>query len=302
MLSSIRLGRDRGVRDRVLALKSLNSFADQDDLALGMMAERALYRHFEAGDTIATEGSPIASVHIVLAGQARVTRNGQQVAMVQRGRGIGFLSYLGRDENGVTAVAVEATDTLGVPVDALEDAREEHFSLVRNGIRLASDALVKRRGQLPVDPAEAEPARMGVRPERELTLVERVLRTREGVLFSRCNTDAVVELIRRGRNVTFEPGQIIWREGIEATFYLRVEYGIIDCTTADGRSVQVGEGFTVGVHDCFGKLNRGYTARANTEVIAFQMDIEAMLGVLETHYELAQDLEALLAQQLLTGN
>jgi len=302
MLHSIHLAGEHGVRDRVLALRSLDSFSSQSDEALATIAERAMYRHFEEGDEILTEGQPIEAVHIVLHGVIDVFRLGKHVTTVRRGRGVGFLSHFARDENGVRAVALEHTDTIEIPIDALEDAREEHFSLVRNGIRLEALALLNKRNRLPVEPDKAERARMGERPERDLTLTERVLRTREGVLFSRCNTDAIVELMRRGHTVTYQPGDRLWRAGDEPTFYIRIEYGIVDCTAPDGRSVEIGADFTLGVHDCFAAEPRGYTAVARTEVIGFVMEIESMLGVLETHYELAQDLQGLLARPLLEGN
>lgn len=289
----------RGVRDRVLLLRSLPSFAGLDDAGLTLLAEHARTRSFRAGETVIAEGRPLSHVYIVVSGQITSNRLGKRVAVVTRSRGVGLLSVLARDSNGVDAVADVDTLTLEVPADALQDALEENFSMLRNSLRLSAAALVAKRGNLPASPDRPGPQTLGEYRERPRTMVELMLLLGKTGVFSGVNIDALVAVARTTREVRIAEGEVLWRIGEPSTFWMRVDYGRVRCTAADGRHVDVGPDFILGNLDCFGQAPRSYEARTDTRIIGYRTELDGFLAILETHFQMARDLIAIISKALL---
>ena len=297
MLTEIPAG---SVRDRVLLLRSLPTFNGLDDEGLTLVAEHARGRTFRAGESVTTEGKPLSHVYILIDGQMTATRHGQRVAVVQRARGVGFLSVMARDEHGVTAVADEETQTLEIPVEVLESGLEENFSLVRNSLRNLASVLVRKRGNLPAPADKPPPFSMGEYREHDHTLVERILDLRSGRgIFQDCNLDAIFAFARRIEQVRVEPGTDFWKIGEPSSYWLRIDYGRVRCTAADGKSVDVGHRYVLGIMDAVGQVKRSYDARAETRVVAYKNQLETLLDVLEMHADLARDFLAVLARAVL---
>ena len=266
----------------------------QDTLVL--IAEHARIRRFAAGDVMIVEGAPIETVYLIVDGRVTATRKGKLLTQVKRGYGVGFLSLLARDEHGIQAVADVPTQTLEVPADALLNAYEESFELVRNGLAIQAGSIVQRRGDLPVNPDNPPDAPMGTYRDRELTLVQRMIQIRQTPLFARANIDAVAELARASREVRFAPDTLLWSIGDPPSFSLRLDYGRVRCANKAGRVVTVGAGYGLGVLDSFSTRPRSYEAHTETEVIAFQSKLDTFLAVLEGHHEVAMDLIAILSR------
>jgi len=76
--------------------------------------------------------------------------------------------------------------------------------------------------------------------------------------------------------------------------------GKVRCTEPDGSAACVGRGFTLGVLDVWSGV-RAYEARAETPLIAFRIDFESFLALLEAHPEVGLDLLRGFAQDLLNG-
>ncbi|MBT8493847.1 MAG: cyclic nucleotide-binding domain-containing protein [Deltaproteobacteria bacterium] len=294
--------RDLGLRDRILAMRSLDSFAPLEDESLALVAEHARLCSFRKGEVVTVEGQRPTALFVVLEGSIRVERLGQEVVVVQRARGVGFLSVLAQDDVGVTSVALEDTVCLEIPAAAFLRAMEEDFSLMRNTLRLSAGQLVRDRGSLPVGPERKLVAAAGEYRERELTMVERIIQLRQGPVFSQCNLDAVIELVRRSREVRFEPGDTIFEVGDPSTFSFGIDYGIVRCSSANGDSVDVGYGFAMGVMDSFAQQPRSYRAVAQTKVVGFRIDSAVFMSVLESYFELAIGLQIGISRQLLDGD
>jgi len=119
----------RGIRDRVLTLRSMSTLSGLDDEGFVLIAEHARNRSFAKGDWLCREGNPIESVYIILDGRVRVSRLGRELVVISRPGGVGWLSTLARDENGIDAVALDDVQALEVPGGVLSDALAENFSL-----------------------------------------------------------------------------------------------------------------------------------------------------------------------------
>lgn len=288
-----------GVRDRILALRALETLRVLDNSSLSLIAEQATFRRFEPGEVILEEGRIPPRVFMILEGAVDVDRAGIRVTTVQRNFGVGFLSLLGSDEQGVTATVREPTRALEVPAAAVLGAFEEDFALARNSLRLAAVSVARMRGGMPTGEDNPEDADPGDPANRPTTMVERVIQMRQGPLFRDSNLDAVVELARRGRNAPFEKGDVLWRQGEPASSYLRIDDGLIRCTDDTGKESIVGASFILGVMDTFGQLPRSYTATAITPGSAFHLDTQVFMGVLETHHDLIMRLIATINRPLL---
>ncbi len=287
---------NHSIRDRFLLLKALPSLAGLDDDGFSLLAEHTRSRYFEKGELVLQEGHPIEVVRLVVQGRIRVMRNGKLYTMVERPHGVGFVSVLARDPQGVHAEAVEDTQTLEVPVSVLLSAFEKNFSLLRNSLRLSANSLMQRRGNLPVRPERAAPVELGEYAERSETLVERILEISKTPLFAKCNVEAVVDIARRSREVRVEPGHVFWEVGDPPDFNLRVKYGCVRCENAKGEHVEVGSGFVLGALDPLGDLPRSYRAVAKTKIIAFIGEKNSFLSALETHHDVAMELLSTFAQ------
>lgn len=291
-----------GLRDRVLLLRSMEALSALDDESLRMVAEYSRVCRFDAGHVLMRDGEPIRAVYIVVDGEVEVSRKGTPVATVRRSFGVGFVSTLARDPEGVHAVTTEDTVALELPVTVLLDAFEESWPLLRNSLRLAAMSVLKTRGALPTGPGADSEVSAGEARDRPLTFVERVIEMRSAPLFRGCNLDAVIEMVRPSREVRGTAGDVLWRIGQPPHFYVRIDYGIMRCSAPDGRSVRVGAGQVLGAMDTLSTEPRAYDVVAETDYGLLRIEHETMLAVLEAHHKLAMNLQAVLSGILLQGN
>jgi CRP-like cAMP-binding protein len=295
MLSELSI---QGVRDRMLLLRSLPSFAPLEDHALTLLAEHMRVRTCRPGDVLLTLGEPVHHAYVVLDGQVRWNRKGRAPTLAQRMDVVGWLTLMARDPDGIEATTPDDAIVLELPAEALEHALEDDFGIVRNSMRLGAGALVQSRDNLP-SPDRSPPFEMGVLRSERRTLVERLIDMRRGPLFARANAEALIALVRSSREVRFEPGSQIWQIGDTATYWYMIEYGRVRCTNQAGRTQEIGANFLIGIMDSLAQAPRSFDAVADTLVVTNRVELDEFLGVLETHIELARDFLGFLAHTVL---
>jgi CRP-like cAMP-binding protein len=288
-----------GLRDRLLVMRSMPNFAALADEDLTLVAEHARERRFKKGELL-FDNERVDRLYIVLAGKVTVSRNGKLVTVIEGQGGVGTLSVIARDDGLWHAVAEVDTLVLAVPEGPFRAALKASFPLLRNSLRLTAMTILKRRGNLPVSPDRAPPALTGDRPERQATLVERMmqLRTRGGP-FAAGNMDALIELARRTTQFEVPAGHVFWEIGDPSSYSIRIVYGILRCAAADGSEVRVGTEFVLGGMDAWSLQPRSYSAIAETEVVAYRTEVEDFLEELELQPDLAIELLAALARALI---
>jgi CRP-like cAMP-binding protein len=298
MLSDLSI---QSLRDRVLLLHSLPAFAPLEDDTLTLLAEHVRVKHCRAGETLLKLGEPIHHVYILLEGEVRWQRASQAVPSLATTQDVvGWITLMARDPQGMSATVESDAQLIELPAEMLEHALEQDFSLARNMLRMGADSLVRARGNLPARIDQIAEVQVGVMRKQRRTLVERLIDMRKTPLFANCDIEALVALTRRTRELRAEPGELLWRAGEEAApFWLFVDYGKVRCTNAAGESMEVGSGWVIGMMDAIAQRPRAYEARAVTQVLGERIELEAFLGVLETHVELARDFIAFLAQRVL---
>ena len=297
MLSELSL---QGLRDRQLLLRSLPAYALLEDGTLSLLAEHSRLRPVREGEVLLQLQEPIHHVYNVLEGSVQWRRKNREPRVAGPQEVVGWLTLMARDPDGMDAIALRDSLVLELPAEMLEHVLEEDFAIVRNMMRMGATQLLKRRGNLPVAPLHA-PGLGDPSPEhsQRRTMVERVIDMRKVPMFSRCNVEALIALTRRSRDVTLAPGDVLWRVGERSTFWLLIEEGSVRCTNAAGESVLVQPHFVLGVMDAIGQQLRTYEARAEETSFGNQIDLEAFLAVLETHFDLARDFVSMLARAVL---
>lgn len=289
-----------GVRDRMLALRSLPNYANLRDDSLLFIAEHARERRFRPGEVLLEEGVPVERIYIIVAGSVTLSRAGKPVTVIEAPGGVGILSSLAGDPDGRLAAAATDTLTLEIPTSAFISNLEEDFALMRNSLRILSGKALESRGNLPVHPKNAPLVDVGEYPDREQTLCERIIGLRSGQSpFANANMDAVFEVARRMTLHRVEPGKMIFDIGEPSTFSARINYGRVRCTAPSGEHVDVGMGMVLGALDSWSGTPRSFSARAETQVIYYQTPYESFLTVLEMHPSLAMTMLRGIAQSLL---
>jgi CRP-like cAMP-binding protein len=287
------------VRDRTYLLRTLETFREMEDESLALIAEHARVQRFRKGERLVETSAPLRAIHWLLDGQVRVTHEGRLLSIVGAGRGVGLLAFRAGRLDGLDAVALADTNTVEVPIEAVAAAYEDSFAIVRNDLRICASTLLSRRGSLPVAPAKDRTVDEGVYREEPIELIERVIASRRSGAYAKVNVATVIELVRREREVRYAPGEALWRHGDASHFHLRVHCGRVRCTTRDGASVDVGANHILGSLDALAQTPRSFDATAVKPVIAFRVDLHALLNVMEVQHELGRGLLALLASALL---
>ena len=120
----------KGIRDRVLTMRSYPMFEGLDDDALMLLAEHGAPAVYSDGDVISPEGEPTRSLCLVVEGEIAVSRQGQVLSVRKAGDAYGGLPLLARVPSTL-AVSVGNTLTLEVPVTVFEVVLTQNFSLMR---------------------------------------------------------------------------------------------------------------------------------------------------------------------------
>jgi CRP-like cAMP-binding protein len=286
----------QGLRERLLVLRSLDLFDGCDDAALLLLTEHAKTMSYRAGEAISGDGDAPRALHVVTGGRVTLTRSGREASFAP-GMPFGVLAVLAREPLGL-ARAAEDSRVLEIPAAALEGAIDESFSVLRSMLRVVGAAVLKARGNLPADPLAERAVDEGSFHEETRSLVERLIELRTGP-FGYMNLEALVDLARSMREVRLAKGDVLWSPGDASTHAYHLDYGRVRCTSPDGRHVDVGRGFTIGVLDVWGSEGRAYEARAETALIGYRIDFEDFLSLLETHGEVGSDILRGFARSLL---
>ncbi|MET0792001.1 MAG: cyclic nucleotide-binding domain-containing protein [Polyangiaceae bacterium] len=287
------------VRDRILTMRSKPMFEGLDDDGLLLLAEHGHTGFYRDGEVIAPEGEPARQVYLIEHGEIVVSQAGQWVTTRKEGDAYGGLPLLAREPSPL-AVAKGDTRTLEVPGPAFEAALTENFSLLRNTLKQLGASVLQHRGNLPADPDRPRTFPEGPYYEEPRTLVERLIQLR-GQPFGRMNLDALVDMARHMIDIRFPAGTLLWSIGEPSTHALNIDYGSVRCTGPDGRHVMIGRGFTLGVLDVWSR-SRVYEVRTETPVIAYRIEFESFLALLEKHPEVGLELLRGFARDLLSAH
>ena len=286
-----------GLRDRVLLLRSQALFDALDDEGLLLLAEHGYTVSYADGEVVCAEGEPARAVHIVVDGSLVIARPSGEAVERAAGQAYGALPLLAR-QPATRVVARGATCTLQVPAAAWEAALIENHSMMRNVLRVMGKSVLGLRDSLPADPKLPRVLDEGRYYAEPRSFVARLIDLRQSP-FGHMHLEALVDLARQMVEVRYPAGTLIWSIGDASSYSLHIDVGRVRCTAPDARHVDVAHGFTIGVLDVWGEQKRVYEARAETPVIAFRIEFEAFLALLEVHPEVGLQLLRGFASELL---
>ncbi len=287
------------LRDRVLLMRAQPMFEGLDDDGLLLLAEHGRSARYRDGEVVSAEGEPARSVYLVTHGEIVVSLKGKGENVRKPGDAYGGLPLLAGQTSSL-AVARGETRTLEVPAAAFESALIENYSLLRNTLRMIGSSVLATRNSLPADPNVPRAIDEGTYSEAPRTMVQRLLDLRQSP-FGQLNLEALVDMARGMAEARYPAGHLLWSAGDTSTHSLHIEAGRVRCTAPDGRAVEVGAGFTIGVLDVWGTHQRVYEARAVTPLIASRIDFESFLSLLEAHPEVGLELLRGFARALLAN-
>jgi CRP-like cAMP-binding protein len=284
--------------ERLLHLKRVPMLADLPSGELAVLSEAAGERLFPGQAVVVREGDPVPAVHFVVEGSLRISRRGVPVARAGPGGALGGLAVLAREESAVTVVAEEDTLTLELDADSLAEVLEDRFPILQHVIRETSRrslALLRRFG---LDPTAGSP---GIKPaeEGEIDLVDRIFFLRRMSVFERSSITALAQLGRAMVQVRFEAGTALWREGEPSPGIFLLRRGRVRASSSAGVVFHPGAGFALGALEALAETPRWYEATAETEVVALQGDVGALVDVFEDDFEMAVDYLAVIARSAL---
>jgi CRP-like cAMP-binding protein len=287
-----------GSVERLLHFKKIPALAGLEGRDLAALAEHARERFFPEGSLLLRDGEPCPAAHFIVEGRVRMRRQGRDLGEVGIGSGVGGLSILARDENGLEAQAITDTVTLELETDAFLEVLEDHFGILRHLLQEIARQLIDLIVRTPRLEPRVPPAHIAVK--RDLDFVERIFVLRQAAPFARSSINALAELARGMTELRFEPDVVLWEVGEPSrTLYLVLD-GEVSCTAPDGRVLfQVGPGSPVGAIESVAGVPRWFRTTTVTPVSALSADAEGLLDVLEDNFEMGFDYLATLARWLM---
>jgi CRP-like cAMP-binding protein len=289
-----------GAFDRLLYLRTLPLFGTlpPDDLAL--LATYTLEREFEAGARITSESDRVEAIHLVVDGSIRTSRGGVEIGISGPRDAVGVLGLLARTDAGVEAVTVTASRTLEIGADALLDLFEDHFSILQHVLRGVALLVLDKRRQILLAGAPEPDEEATISPDRPLDFVERIFFLRRALPRGFTSVAALAGIARRATELRLEPGTLLWSQGDPADAVIIPVRGSIACVVDGGtHRFRCGPGVFVASSEALAGAPHWYEARTDSPLLALRVSIEELIDVFDDHFELAMEMLALMARDLL---
>jgi CRP-like cAMP-binding protein len=289
-----------GAFDRLLYLRTLPLFGTlpPDDLAL--LATYTIERQFEAGAVLIAEAGRVEAIHLLVDGSVRTSRGGVEIGVFGPRDTVGVLGLLARTDAGVEAVTVTAARTLEIGADALLDLFEDHFSILQHVMSGVASLVLDKRRQILLAGAPEPKSEPTIARSHPLDFVERIFFLRRALPRGFTSVAALAGIARRATELRLEPGALLWSQGDQADAVVIPVSGSIVCVVDGGtHRFRCGPGVFVASSEALAGAPHWYEARVDTTLLALRVSIEDLIDVFDDHFELAMEMLALMARDLL---
>lgn len=286
-----------GTFERILLLRRLRPLDGLPTRELDVLAGVARERFFAKGERLLREGEPVPAVYIVVEGLVATSRRDRALRPCGPGAGLGGLSLLARDPEGIEAIAAADTLALEVDSDDFAEVLEDHFAILHHLLQWICGQMIdllapERLGD--VIAHEIPPPASG-----NLDLVERILFLKQFEVFRRASVNALAELSRGMTEVAFPAGTVLWQVGEPAGGLLLLLNGRVrgsrECCDA---SFTVGPGSPLGALEAVAERPRWFDAVAETDVTALHGSAEGVFDVFEDNPGMGIDYLAVMGQSV----
>jgi CRP-like cAMP-binding protein len=271
---------------RFLFLRTMPGLAEVPPEVSQVIAANTRERSFPKGEYLYRTGVPALEVQYVVSGECEIIRNGRAVRRLGSRSVVGGVSALAGEELGYDCVALEDMVTLAIAVEDSQEIFEDHFVLLKRVLRGTSREVLDTRRKL--GESASEPFTF---PDRPFDLVERMAFLRKTFSFGDSEIDAIADLARDVQEVHLPKGEVLWNIGDRSTYFLLPLRGVVDCRATDpDQHFQLGPSDSVGAVDAMAAERRWFRAEVAEDVVAFRIDQEFLLEVLEDHFTMAMSL------------
>jgi CRP-like cAMP-binding protein len=276
---------------RFLFLRTVPGLAEVPPEVAQVIAANTRERFFKKGAYLYQSGIPAMEVQYIVSGECEIVRTGRVVRRFGPRTVVGGVSALAGEELGYDCIALEDMVTLAIAVEDSQEIFEDHFVLLKRVIRGTSREVLDARRKLGPSAGFGPVAEPMAFPDRPFDLVERMAFLRKTFSFEESEIDAIADLARDVQEVHLPKGEMLWKVGDRSTYFLLPLRGIVDCRATDpDQHFQLGPGGSVGAIDAMADERRWYRAEVALDLVAFRIDSELLLEVLEDHFSMAMSL------------
>jgi CRP-like cAMP-binding protein len=285
---------------RFLFLKTMPAFANIPSEVAQVVAANTRSRLFAKGEHLYRSGMPAIEVQYIVRGHCEIVRNGKRVRRFGPRTVVGGISALAGEEQGYDCIALEDMQTLAIKVEDSQEIFEDHFILLKRVLRGTSREVLESRRKLGERAGFGPVGEPFAFPDRPFDLVERMAFLRKTFSFGDSEIDAIADLARDVQEVHLPKGEVLWKAGDRSTYFLLPLRGVIDCRATDpDQHFQLGPGDSVGAIDSMADERRWYRAEVSEDLVAFRIDADVFLEVLEEHFTMAISLLRAMATGIL---
>lgn len=273
---------------RFLFLRTMPGLAEVPPEVAQVIAANTRERFFAKGEYLYRTGVPAMEIQYVVSGECEVIRNGRPVRRLGSRSVVGGVSALSGEELGYDCIALEDMVTLAISVEDSQEIFEDHFVLLKRVLRGTSREVLESRRKLGKTAGFGPVAEPFAFPDRPFDLVERMAFLRKTFSFGDSEIDAIADLAREVQEVHLPKGEVLWNVGDRSSYFLLPLRGVVDCRVSDpDQHFQLGPGDSVGAIDAMADERRWFRAEVAEDLVAFRIDLELLLEVLEDHFTMA---------------
>jgi len=276
---------------RFLFLRTMPGLAEVPPEVSQVIATNTRERFFPKGEYLYRSGVPALEIQYVVSGECEIIRNGRPVRRLGARSVVGGVSALAGEELGYDCVALEDMVTLAITVEDSQEIFEDHFVLLKRVLRGTSREVLESRRKLGQSAGFGPVSEPFAFPDRPFDLIERMAFLRKTFSFGDSEIDAIADLARDVQEVHLPKGEVLWNIGDRSTYFLLPLRGVIDCqATNPDQHFQLGPSDSVGAIDAMADERRWFRAEVIEDLVAFRIDQESLLELLEDHFTMAMSL------------
>ena len=279
---------------RILLLRQFPILCDAELGELAMFAENVTEVVLRANTIVASAGTRLAALHLVLTGEIATT--GSQRRTWGPRQVLGGLEVLANREASETAMATVATTTLQLLAPDVTEILEESFGVMLaalRGLAAAYATAARQRRQPPLPPDRSGDDSLG--------FVGRLMLLREQAAFSAAPLESLVALAHASEEVVLPPGTLLTRAGVPGTASYVIVEGALSAIDASGAARKVGPGEAIGHLQALASQPHDETIEVVESMRALKLEASRVFDVIEDHTDFGRAILAVLADGLLAG-
>jgi CRP-like cAMP-binding protein len=275
---------------RMLSLRQFRLFENAELDELAMIAENVFDTTIPAGTVIASPGSRLRGVHLILRGSIKAHPSGQTWGPRSA---FGALEVFANRECRHSAIAATDLQTLHICASDIGEILEDNFTVLLATLRELASRVASFGHGWACAPIPTTPA-------NPLGLVERLILLRQQLPFTSARLQALAALADASDEMMWPAHSVVTREGELATCGFVIIDGSVIATRA-GTTQRLERGAPIAHLETLAGLPHSTTINTTSPVRVLRSQAAAILDVLEDHTDVALAMLATFAGALLDG-